>query len=327
MELTEFKKHLKGVACILQTPFNADGSVDLDGMRHNIRWMLPYTKGKDFIYSTLGSGGEFYALSEQEARDVIRTVVETVGGQHPVIVGGGRAGTLESIRICRYSQSVGANGALCVLPYYHIPQEEGMYLHYKTLAESVDPNFALIVYNQSGATGSWIKPALMKRISLVPNIVAVKENVSDFPSFYAMSKALDPANMVMFTGIGELMYSVEVLYGVVGLFSSMAGFAPELAWEVYEAGSAKDFGRLRQLIDERVRPYVEFRGRTNIDHGPSTGIPGAGGGMAGSQYISVIKAAMDARGLRGGEPRLPLTGLTDKEKVEVRSVVKAMKLP
>jgi dihydrodipicolinate synthase/N-acetylneuraminate lyase len=202
-----------------------------------------------------------------------------------------------------------------------------MYQHFKVLEESVDPDFGLIVYNNSGATGSWVKPHVMKRLSAIPNIVALKENTGEFGAFYSMIRTIDPADMVIFTGIGELMYSVEAAYGVVGLFSSMAGFAPELAWEVYEAGCSKDFDRLTELINTRVWPYFQFRTRTNLDHGPNTSVPGAGGGLAGSQYISVIKAAMDIRGLWGGVPRLPLLGLTDNEKAELRDVVKAMKLP
>lgn len=327
MELKELKNNFKGVAIILQTPFNADESVDLEGMRHNLRWMLARTKGKNFIYIAVGSGGEFYALSEQECRDVIKTVVEEVHGQHIVIAGGGRAGTLESVGICQYAQSVGANGAMLILPYYHIPQEEGMYLHFKTIAESVDPNFGLMVYNNSGVSGSWVKPHLMKRISKIPNFIADKENTGDFASFYAMYRVLDPEDMVIFTGIGELMFSVEAIYGAAGVVSSMAAFAPELAWEVYEAAAAKDFRKVKELIDTRAWPYFQFRSRTNVDHGPNTAALGAGGSLAGGQYISVIKAAMEIRGLRAGKPRLPLVGLTDKEKTELRDVIKAMKLP
>jgi len=326
MELKELKKHMKGVAVIQMTPFNADGSVDLGGMRANTRWLLNFTRGKDFIYIPLGSGGEFYALSEEECRAVIKTVVEEVNGQHPVFAGGGRAGTLETIRICKYAQSVGADGAQVILPYYHVPQEEGMYLHYKTLAESLGSDFGIMPYNNSGVSGSWIKPHLMKRLSKVPNIIVVKENTASLGDYCAMSKALDPQDMVIFTGIGELMFSGEALYGCPGFVSSMASFAPELAWEVYEAAAAGDFQKLTEVINTRVWPYFEFRRRTNIDHGPNTAAAGGGGPLAGSQYISAIKAAMDIRGLRGGEPRLPLIGLSDNEKAELRGILKAMKL-
>jgi len=327
MELKELKKHMKGIAVIQMTPFNKDGSLDLEGMRANTRWLLDFTKGKDFMYIPLGSGGEFYTLSEEECQAVIKMVVEEVNGQHPVFAGGGRAGTLETIRICQYAQSVGADGAQVILPYYHVPQEEGMYLHYKTLAESLDSDFGIMVYNNPGVSGSWIKPHLMQRLSKVPNIIVVKENTSNFPDYYAMSRALDPQDMVIFTGIGELMFSTEVLYGCPGFVSSMASFAPELAWDVYEAATAQDFNKLTELINTRAWPYFQLRTRTNVDHGPSTSFLAGGGVLAGSQYISVIKAAMDIRGLSGGEPRLPLVGLSDKEKAELRDMVKAMKLP
>jgi len=326
MELKELKKHMKGVAVIQMTPFNADGSVDLGGMRANTRWLLDFTKGKDFVYIPLGSGGEFYALSEEECRAVIKTVVEEVNGQHPVFAGGGRAGTLEAIRICKYAQSVGADGAQVILPYYHVPQEEGMYLHYKTLAESLGSDFGIMVYNNSGVSGSWIKPHLMKRLSKIPNIIMVKENTASLADYLAELNALDPQDTVIFTGIGELMFSAEALYGCPGFVSSMSSFAPELAWEVYEAATARDFRKLAEIINTRVWPYFGSRTRMNVDHGPSTSFLAGGGALAGSQYISVIKAAMDIRGLRGGETRLPLVGLSEEEKAELRDILKAMKL-
>ncbi len=326
MKLNELKKRMKGIAIIQMTPFNADGSIDLEGMRANTRWLLEFTKSKDFIYIPLGSGGEFYALSEEECRAVIKMVVEEVNGQHPVFAGGGRAGTLEAIRICKYAQSVGADGSQVVLPYYHIPQEEGMYLHYKTLAESLGSDFGIMVYNNSGVSGSWIKPHLMKRLSKIPNIIVVKENTGNLAEYLAELNTLDSQNAVIFTGIGELMFSAEAPYGCPGFVSSMSSFAPELAWAVYEASVARDFRKVAEIINTRIWPYWEFRARVNVDHGPNTSFLAAGGALAGSQYISVIKAAMDIRGLRGGETRLPLVGISEKEKAELRDVLKAMKL-
>ena len=126
MQLSDLKKAMKGVVIVQVTPFNKDGSLDLEGIRANTRWLLERTQGKDFIFTPIGSTGEFATMSDDECKAVIKMVVEEVKGRNPVIPGAGRAGTLETIRMCQYAQSVGADGAQVVLPYYHTPEEEGL---------------------------------------------------------------------------------------------------------------------------------------------------------------------------------------------------------
>ncbi|GAJ16033.1 unnamed protein product, partial [marine sediment metagenome] len=256
--------------------------------------------------------GEFYAMSPEECQAVIKAVVEETSGRAVVMAGAARAGTLETIKIVQYAQSVGADGVQVVLPYYHIPEEEGMYLHYKQIAESVNSDFGIMVYNNSAVSGSWVKPSLMKRLSEIPNIIAVKENTSDIRSYWAMRKAVKPEDTVILCGLAELMFSFESLYGCPGFISGSASFAPDLSYSVYQAAATRDFDKLSQVVNS-MEPYFSFVRRVGENHGPHTGIPGTGG-MAGSMYIGVIKAAMDIIGLRGGEVRLPLVSLDEEEK-------------
>ncbi len=176
MQLDDLKKAMKGVVIVQTTPFNKDGSLDLEGMRANTRWLLERTAGKDFIFTPMGSTGEFYAMSDDECKAVIKMVVEEVKGKNVVMAGAARAGTPETIKMCQYAKSVGADGVQVVLPYYHTPMEEGMYQHYKEIAESVGKDFGIIVYNNPDVSGSWIKPPLMAKLSKIPNIIADKEN-------------------------------------------------------------------------------------------------------------------------------------------------------
>ena len=103
MKLDDLKKAMKGVVIVNTTPFNKDGSLDLGGMRANTRWLLERTAGKDFVFNPTGSTGEFYAMSDDECKAVIKAVVEEVNGRHPVFVGAGRAGTPETIKMCQYA--------------------------------------------------------------------------------------------------------------------------------------------------------------------------------------------------------------------------------
>ena len=122
MELSELKKHMKGVSVVQTTPFNANGSVDMEGMRANTRWLAEQAAGKDFIFTPVGSTGEFYAMSEDECKAVIKMVVEETAGRAVVMAGAARAGTQATIKMCQYAQSVGADGVQVILPYYHIPE-------------------------------------------------------------------------------------------------------------------------------------------------------------------------------------------------------------
>jgi len=319
MQLSDLKKAMKGVVIVQTTPFNKDGSLDLEGMRANTHWLLEHTAGKDFIFTPLGSTGEFYAMSDDECKAVIKMVVEEVKGKNVIMAGAARPGTRETIKMCQYAESVGADGVQIVLPYYHVPTEEGMYQHYKQIAESV--NIGIIVYNNPDVSGSWIKPSLMAKISKIPNIIAVKENTPYVGSYYAMQRAVDPKDSVILCGLGEQMFSFVAVYGCPCFVSGKANFAPDLSYSLYQAAAARDFNKVVEIIDS-MTPYSKFGGKVAANHGPLTS---AGAGES-SMYIAVQKAAMDIVGLRGGEVRLPTVGLTEEEKAELRDVLRTVKI-
>ena len=321
MQLNDLKKAMKGVDIVQHTPFNKDGSLDLEGMRANTRWLLEYTAGKDFIFAPTGSMGEFNTMSDDERKAVIKMVVEEVKGKNVVMPGAAHAGTRETIKVCQDAESVGANGAMIVLPYYSIPTEEGMYQHYKQVAESVGKDFGIMIYNNPGVSGSWIKPPLMARLSKIPNIIAVKENTPYIMSYYEMQRAVDPNDIVILCGIGELMFSFEAVYGCPGFISNVSNFAPDLSYSIYEAAVARDFDKVVEIINS-MAPYSSFVSKATANHGPHTGVGAVGGYMG----LTVSKAAMDIVGLRGGEVRLPSVGLTEREKTELRDVLRTMKL-
>ncbi len=252
-------------------------------------------------------------------------VVEEAKEKAVIMAGVARGGTLETISMAQYTQAGGADGIQTVLPYYHIPEEEGMYQHYRKLAESVNSNFGIIIYNNPDVSGSWIKPSLMKRLSKIPNIIAVKENTPYIMSYYAMRRAIDPADTVILCGLGEEMFSFEALYGCPGFVSSMVNLAPDLAYSVYEAAAARDFDRLAEIVKSLV-PYSSLIEKVTVNHGPPINVPGVPVFTAGSMYIAVIKAAMDIVGLRGGDVRSPLANLNEAEKNELRDALKAIKV-
>lgn len=321
MQLSDLKKAMKGVFVVQITPFNKDGSLDLEGMRANTHWLVERMSGKDFALVPLGSTGEFYAMSDDECKAVIKMVVEEVNGRLPVIAGTARAGTQETIKMCQYAQSVGADGVQVVLPYYHIPEEEGMYQHYRQVAESV--NIGVMLYNNPGVSSSWVKPALMAKLSKIPNFIAVKESTPSILSYYRMQKTVDPKDTAILCGPGEQMFSFEAVYGCTGFVTYVANFAPELSYLIYEAAVARDFNKLAKLVNS-MAPLFSFMAKVSISHGPDTAARGSEAEPV--MFISATKAAMDILGLRGGEVRLPLTGINEEEKAELSGILKAMNI-
>ena len=318
MKLTELKKKLKGVIIVNTTPFNQDGSLDIESYRINLRWLLKRTVGKDFIINPLGSTGEFYAMSEDECKAVIKATVEEVNGKLPVFAGAGRPGTRETIKMCQYAESAGVDGVQVILPYYFTATEEGAYMHYKTIAESL--KIAVMVYNNPGPSGCWIKPALMAKIAKIPNVIACKENTPNLTQYVQMRKAVDVKDMTFFCGPGEQMYTTGAKIGYAGVVSSNANIMPEWTYALYQAAGEQDFTQMDALM-HRMAPFNDF-----IDRLTTTSANIGAYNNPAPMYLSTVKAAMDIMGLKGGEPRLPITGLTADEKTELAVILKKLKI-
>ena len=328
MTPSELKERMKGVFIVQMTPFNRDGSLDLEGMRANTRWLLERTSGRDFVFVPEGSNGEFFLQSEDEWKAVVSMVVEEVNGSHPVLAGAAQPGTKETIGRCQYAQSVGADGVLVVLPYYVPPEEEGVYQHYKTIAENVD--IGVILYNNSLVSGCWARPPLVARLAKMPNFIAVKENTSSVMSFRLMQQAAEP-DAVVLCGRGEEIYRFVAPLGCRGFVSFLANFAPGLSYSMYEAAAGRDFDAVEEVgrrfspffkdpeVVSSMSPGSSFTSELSANHGPSTGVRGGA-----SMQFAAMKAAMDMVGLRGGEVRLPLVGITEAERSELKSILNAM---
>lgn len=256
-------------------------------------------------------------------------MVEEVNGRNPVIIGTAQAGTQETIKRCQYAQSIGADGALVVLPYYHIPVEEGMYQHYKQIAESVD--IGIMLYNNPFVSGCWVRPALMAKLAKIPNFIGVKENSPSILGYYFMQNTIDPKDAVTLCGLGEEVYPFFAMHGCPGFVSFFANFAPEVSYSMYEAAMAKDYDKLFEVwaslrrffkLPEIVKCMTplfppSYTAKVAANHGPGTGVTGAA-----VVNIGIVKAAMDMLGLRGGEVRSPLIGITEEEKAELHDILK-----
>jgi 4-hydroxy-tetrahydrodipicolinate synthase len=272
--------------------------------------------GKRVVLVPTGSTGEAYALSDSERLKVIETVIDCVAGKLPVIAGTAAAGTDGTIELSRAAENAGADGVQVVLPYYHVPSDEGLVRHYLRLADAL--SIGVVIYNNAAVSKLWMPPHLMARCAEHPNIIADKENTSDVTLYKAMRDAIDPAKMTVLCGLGDLQFAYTAALGCPGFVSSTANFAPELSLALLEAADACDFLRVREII-AKIGPLYEFAGICARRRGRDPWIlPGY---TAGHIYVGVLKAALDIVGLAGGPVRGPGDDLTADERAELKTLL------
>jgi 4-hydroxy-tetrahydrodipicolinate synthase len=224
----------------LVTPFK-NGKVDEQRMVDLVEWHI---KSGTHGIVPCGTTGESATLSHEEHTHVVKLVVNTVKKRIPVVAGTGSNSTAEAIRLTREAQEVGADGALMISPYYNRPTQEGIYQHYKAVAQAV-PGFPIIFYNIPGRTGSNIEPSTMARMAEIDNIVGVKEATGSIDQVINIRLACGE-KLAVLSGEDSLIFSMMSLGGK-GVISTVANVAPRETAELANAGLAKHWEKAAQL--------------------------------------------------------------------------------
>ena len=224
----------------LVTPFK-NGKVDEKRLGEFVEWHIQ--SGTHGIVPC-GTTGESATLSHEEHTQVVKFVVNAVKKRVPVVAGTGSNSTAEAIRLTREAQEVGADGALMISPYYNRPTQEGIYQHYKAVAQAV-PGFPIIFYNIPGRTGSNIEPSTMARMAEVSNIVGVKEATGSIDQVINIRLACGE-KLAILSGEDTLTFSMMSLGGK-GVISTVANIAPREMAEIANAGLAKQWDKAAQL--------------------------------------------------------------------------------
>ena len=317
----EFKKKCRGIVPVQFCSYTKSGELDLEGLRENTEFLVEFAeKGdRDLVIMTNGSTTEFYANSIEEQKKVIRTVVDTVDGRVPVIAGASHSGTREAIKMAKYVEEVGADCVMIVSPYYHTPTKEGLFKHYKSIADSI--KIAVMVYNNPAVSGLMIDPELTKRLSEVENIVALKDNSPNAADYAWKAALIDPDDMVLINGLGELHYFGSAAGGLNyrGFVTFIGNFAPSISYEIYETVSSGSFDKAKEALKKRVLPIFRLINKFMKKRGDPSIILSVL--RSNYMYISVGKTCMDLVGLHGGPVRQPLEDLTDEEKEEVKKTL------
>ncbi len=222
-----------GSMVALVTPMHADGSIDFEGLARLVEFHI---ENKTDAIVSVGTTGESATLSEEEHTRVVRRTVELVKGRVPVIAGSGSNCTREATALTQSAMEAGADACLLVTPYYIKPTQEGLYQHYKSIAEAVA--IPQILYNVPGRTAVDLLPETVARLAEIPNIVGIKEATGDLQRAKDIL-ALCGSKLDLYSG-DDFTSREFILLGGKGAISVTANVAPRLMHDMCAAALAGD---------------------------------------------------------------------------------------
>lgn len=233
------KKEIKGAIVAIVTPFR-DGKVDEKALADLIEFQI--SNGTDGIVPC-GTTGESATLSYEEHEFVVEFTVKHVKGRVPVIAGTGSNSTHEAIELTKHAKKVGADAALIITPYYNKPTQEGMYRHFKAIADEVD--IPIILYNVPGRTGVNLLPETVARLSKIRNIIGIKEASGSLQQISDIIR-LTGNDFTVLSGDDFIVLPLLAVGGK-GVISVVSNVAPADMAELCDAFFAGDLKRARDL--------------------------------------------------------------------------------
>ena len=231
---------LSGSLVAIVTPMQEDGSLDLDAFRKLLDWHVQ--EGTDGIV-VVGTTGESPTVDFDEHHLLIKTAVEHTNRRVPIVAGTGANSTREAIELAAYAKQAGADMSLSVVPYYNKPAQEGLYRHFRAIAEAVD--IPQIVYNVPGRTVADLQNETMLRLAQIPNIVGLKDATANLERASDLLRQLPP-EFAVYSGDDATGLALMLLGGR-GVISVTANVAPRLMREMCAAALRPDLPRARQL--------------------------------------------------------------------------------
>lgn len=292
--MTQQAQNIQGSIVALVTPMFEDGSVDWKNLEKLVEWHVE--QGTNAIVA-VGTTGEPSTLSMSEHTQVIKEVIRVVNKRIPVIAGTGANSTHEAIELTKEAHMLGADAALLVTPYYNKPTQEGLYQHFKAIAETVD--LPIIVYNVPGRTGVDMQNETVLRLADISNIIAVKDATGDTARGKALIDALK-GRMSVFSG-DDATAAELISLGANGNISVTANVAPKLMSELC-AAALQGQQDIAQQINNKIANL------NNILFCESNPIP--------------VKWALHEMGQIGTGIRLPLTPLAEQYRAPLREALK-----
>ena len=245
---------IKGSLVAIVTPMHADGRLDFDSLRGLIDWHV--AEGTDSIV-IVGTSGESCTVSVEELQELIQFAVEHANKRIPIIAGTGANSTQEAIRLTQFAQQIGADACLSVVPYYNKPSQEGMYQHFKKIAESVD--IPIILYNVPSRSVVDMNNDTVLRLAQVRNIVGIKDATGNIQRGLELLR-LAPKSFAVYSGDDGTAMCL-MLAGGAGNISVTANIAPRAMHQLCLAAIAGDVAKAveinNSLIPLHAKLFVE----------------------------------------------------------------------
>jgi 5-dehydro-4-deoxyglucarate dehydratase len=276
------------------TPFHADGSLDLDGLRKNVDVMASHAF---CALVAAGGTGELYSLSPAEHRDVVRVTTEAAAGRMPIIAGVGGSVAVATA-LAREAANAGAHGILALPPYYPHADEAGLLAYYRDIGAATDRG--LLVYSRD-----WVNPgpAFVTRLAeAAPTLIAWKDGQGDPRRLQIVMTGVGD-RLLWIGGAGDDLVGTYYRLGIRTYTSSISNVAPKLSLRLHDLGAAGDETTLAALVRAHVVPLYALRARRK------------------GYEVSAMKAMMEPIGLAGGPVRPPLVEVTDSERAELARMV------
>ena len=294
MTPADLAARLHGAIAFPVTPFADDLSLDLEGLRRNVRTLAEHPFA---AIVAAGGTGELYSLSPEEHHEVVTAVVEATAGRVPVIAGVCFNGPVAA-RLARASATAGASGILAFPPYYPQPDEDGLIDHYRAVADATP--LGLLIYSRD-----WFHPgpATVERLAALPTLVAWKEGQGDIRRLQILQNSLGD-RLRWIGGAGDDLVPAYYSTGIRAYTSSVSNIAPHIALQLHDAASSGDSATLARLMSGFIVPLYALRGRRR------------------GYEVTVMKELMNLLGLRGGAVRPPLPRLARGDAEALRGLVR-----
>lgn len=282
-----------GCGTALVTPFTSGGSVDEAAVRRLGRRQID--AGTHFLVP-VGTTGESPTLSLAEKVRIVEILADEAGGRIPILAGAGGYDTREVVHAAAAMQKAGADGILSVTPYYNRPTQEGLYQHYRAIAESTA--LPIVVYNVPGRTGCNIEPSTVVRLASLPHIVGIKEASGNMTQMCEVCR-LVPKGFLVLSGDDAVTLPLMAVGGR-GVISVVSNEIPAEMAKMVEAAEAGDFAAGRE-IHTRIMPLMQIN---FVESSPGP-----------------VKAAMAAMGLLEEVYRLPIVSPREESRAKISAVL------
>jgi 4-hydroxy-tetrahydrodipicolinate synthase len=293
---------LEGTTVAMVTPFTREDTVDEEGMRENMNYLLE--RGVNGLLAA-GTTGESATITHQEQKKMMEILVDEVKGKAAAVAGAGSNSSKEALDLVKYAEDVGADYALVITPYYNKPQQHGLYEHYKMLSESVD--IPIIVYNVPSRTGTDIDVETIGRVAQLDNIVAIKEANPDLDKVSQTIhklKSLGQEDFLVLSGNDNLTLPM-ICQGCKGVISVVGNVDPARMSEMVNKALEGDFKGAQDL-------HYELYDLMKVLFVESNPVP--------------AKEALNMMGRPSGHVRMPLAPLKKESQDELRKVLLDLQL-